>query len=205
MKNTRTFTDLDLNFLPAPSSQDRYDGIGTISFNNLNTTVIGKNTIFLTLLDVNDNLYVDDVYLGKIKSISSETSLNLYENAKINSNVSHSYKYSNPADISVKTDANAIKAAVKHLILTSNYERHFHSDIGSQVRGIMFEPATPMTQILLQRSIVDVITSYEPRVQLIDVIVSLDSSTYAANITIYFQIINTTQPLRIDLVLERTR
>jgi len=205
MKNTRTFTDLDLNFLPAPSSQDRYTGIGTITSNVLSSVITGNETIFLTLLDVNDNLYNDNnILIGKIKSISSETSLVLYENSKLTINVLP-FRYSNPADISVKTDANAIKASVKHLVLTSNYERHFHSDIGSQVRAIMFEPATPMTQILLQRSIVDVINSYEPRVQLIEVIVSLDNPSYSANVTIYFQIINTTQPLRIDLVLERAR
>jgi phage baseplate assembly protein W len=205
MKNTRTFTDLDLNFLPAPSSQDRYAGIGTIAFTNLNTIVTGTNTIFLTFLDINNNLYVNNVFLGKIKSIISDTSIELYEVVPLPSEIDIEYTYSLPADISVKTDANAIKAAVKHLVLTSNYERHFHSDIGSQVRAIMFEPATPMTQILLQRSIVDVINSYEPRVQLIEVIVSLDNPSYSANVTIYFQIINTTQPLRIDLVLERAR
>lgn len=205
MQNTRTFTDLDLNFLPAPSSQDRYIGTGTISFTNLNSIVTGTNTIFLTFLDVGNNLYVNTAFLGKIKSIISDTSIELYEVVSLPSEIHIEYSYSLPADISVKTDANAIKAAVKHLVLTSNYERHFHSDVGSQVRAIMFEPATPMTQILLQRSIVDVINSYEPRVQLIEVIVSLDNPSYSANVTIFFQIINTTQPLRIDLVLERAR
>lgn len=201
---TRTFTDIDLNFSPAPSSQDRYSGSGTISSNISTTTILGNETIFLTLLDVNDNLYINNVMLGKIKSITSETSLELYENSKLTSNLS-AYTYSNPADISLKTDANAIKASVRNLILTSNFERHFRSDIGSQVRAIMFEPATPMTQVLLKRSITDVITSYEPRVQLLDVIISMNNPTYSANITIYFQVINTTQPLRIDLVLERAR
>lgn len=205
MKNTRTFTDLDLNFKPNPSSQDRYSGIGTITYTNLNSAVVGKDTIFLTLLDVNDNLYVNSLFLGKIKSIISDTTLELYKAVSIPSGILVGYTYSNPGDISVKTDANAIKASVKHLVLTSNFERHFHSDIGSQVRAIMFEPATPLTKTILQRSIVDVITSYEPRVQLLDVIVNLDNSEHTANITIYFQIINTTQPLRIDLVLERSR
>ena len=205
MKKTRTFTDLDLNFSPAPSSQDRYVGTGTISFTNLNSIVSGINTIFLTFLEVNNNLYVDNVFLGKIKTIISDLSLELYAVAPLSSEINKTFTYSLPADISLKTDANAIKASVKHLILTSNFERHFRSDIGSQVMAIMFEPATPMTQILLQRSIVDVITSYEPRVKLIEVTVSLDNPSYSANVTIYFQIINTTQPLRIDLVLERAR
>ena len=111
----------------------------------------------------------------------------------------------NTKDVAKKTNAEAIKQSLKNLLLTQYYERPFHSQIGSQVKALMFELATPMTQILLQRSITDVITGYEPRVQLLNVIVDMNSESYSANITIYFQIINTTQPLRIDLVLERAR
>lgn len=205
MKNTRTFTDLDLNFLPAPSSQDRYTGIGTITSNVLSSVITGNETIFLTLLDVNDNLYNDNnILIGKIKSISSETSLVLYENSKLTINVLP-FMYSSPADISVKTDANAIKASVKHLILTMNHERHFNSKVGSQVKAIMFEPASPMTEILLRRSIEDTVTSFEPRAIILDIVINMDIENHTANISIYFQIVNTTQPLRIDLVLERTR
>ena len=204
MKNTRTFTDLDLNFTPAPSSQDRHLCVGTITCNIQSNVVSGIGSSFTYSISVNDNLYINNIFIGKIQSISSDTSLILFGNSKLTATNS-AFTYSTPGDVSIKTDANAIKASVKHLVLTSNYERHFHSDIGSQVRAIMFEPATPMTQILLQRSIVDVINSYEPRVQLLDVIVSLDNPSYSANVTIYFQIINTTQPLRIDLVLERAR
>ena len=203
MKNTRTFTDIDLNFLPAPSSQDRHTGIGTIT-TTLNSTVVGVDTLFVSALAVNDNLYIESKLIGKIKTINSNTSLELFANVTQPS-TNTVFKYSTPADISIKADANAIKASIKHLVLTMNYERPFHSQIGSQVKAIMFELATPMTQILLQRSITDVITGYEPRVQLLNVIVDMNSESYSANITIYFQIINTTQPLRIDLVLERAR
>jgi phage baseplate assembly protein W len=205
MKNTRTFTDLDLNFTPAPSSQDRYVGTGTISFTNLNSIVSGINAIFLTFLEVNNNLYVDNVFLGKIKTIISDSSLELYGVVSLSSEINKAFTYSLPADISVKTDANAIKASLKHLILTMNYERHFNSKVGSQVNAIMFEPASPMTEILLRRSIEDTITSFEPRVIILDIVINMDKENHTANISIYFQIVNTTQPLRIDLVLERTR
>lgn len=204
MKNTRTFTDLDLNFLPAPSSQDRYPGIGTITLTNLTSIVTGTNTIFLNLLEVGNNLYVNNVFLGKIKTINSDTNLTMFAVSKVS--VTNSiFTYSTPKDVSIKTDANAIKASVKHLILTMNHERHFNSKVGSQVTALMFEPASPMTEILLRRSIEDVITSFEPRVVILDIVINMDIETHAANISIYFQIVNTTQPLRIDLVLERTR
>jgi len=204
MKNTRTFTDIDLNFLPAPSSQDRHTGIGTITTTLNSTTVVGADSLFVSAMAEHDNLYVESKLIGKVKTITSNTSLELYTGVS-QPTTNSTFKYSTPADISIKADANAIKASIKHLVLTMNYERPFHSQIGSQVKALMFELATPMTQILLQHSITDVITGYEPRVQLLNVIVDMNSESYSANVTIYFQIINTTQPLRIDLVLERAR
>ena len=75
-------------------------------------------------------------------------------------------------DVVRKFDEEAIKAAVKNLVLTSNYERPFHSEIGSQIRGLLFEPATPMLNVMLKRAITDTIINFEPRVRLTDVTVT---------------------------------
>lgn len=108
-------------------------------------------------------------------------------------------------DLTRKFDEAAIKQAVKTLVLTSNYERPFHSDVGSQIRGLMFEPITPMLNMLIKRAIIDVITNHEPRVRLIDVLVRFSPDQNDAYVTIEFTIVNTTRPLQIDLVLTRTR
>ena len=115
------------------------------------------------------------------------------------------YRYATPGDLSLKYDGNAIKASIKNLILTMNYERPFNSALGSQSKAILFELATPMTQLMLTRSITDVINAYEPRAQLIDVSVDMFSSPQSVNIVIIFSIINTTEPLTINMVLDRTR
>lgn len=108
-------------------------------------------------------------------------------------------------DIARRYDENAVKASVKNLIMTSNYERPFHSELGSQVRALLFEPATPMTRVLLQRTIEDLITNFEPRVDLIDVRVGVSEENNAVYVTVEFKIVNTERPLTLDLVLERTR
>jgi phage baseplate assembly protein W len=108
-------------------------------------------------------------------------------------------------DITRRYDENAIKTSLKNLILTSNYERPFHSEIGSPIKRLLFEPATPMLENLIQRAIVDVVTNFEPRVQLIDVNVQLSPDTNSLYVTIEFKIVNTESPLTLDLVLERTR
>lgn len=108
-------------------------------------------------------------------------------------------------DIVRRYDENAIKAAVKHLVMTGHYERPFHSEIGSPIRQLLFDPSTPMTLVSMRVAIVDVITNYEPRVDLIDVQVFDNLDNNAVAVTIVFKIKNTTAPIQLDLVLERTR
>lgn len=108
-------------------------------------------------------------------------------------------------DIAIRYDEDAIKASVKNLVLTRNYERAFHSEVGSPVKGLLFELATPMLSTTLKRVIGDLINNFEPRVTLtnIDVNTSLDNNS--VYISIYFTILNTLRPLTLDLTLERTR
>ena len=108
-------------------------------------------------------------------------------------------------DVARRYDENAIKASVKHLLLTKNYERPFHSEIGSPIRALMFEPATPLLEVSLRRAVIDTITNFEPRVEIIDVQVFDQSDNNSVQITLIFKIVNTSRPIQLDLVLERTR
>lgn len=113
----------------------------------------------------------------------------------------------NPAtgDISKKYDENAIKQAVKNLIMTNHYERPFHPEIGSQVMGLLFENDSPMLQATLERAIIYTIENFEPRVKLISVQVSLNPDNNAAYVSITFKIVNTERPITVDFTLQRTR
>ena len=113
----------------------------------------------------------------------------------------------NPAtgDVSVKYDVNAIKQAVKNLVMTQNYERPFHPEIGSQVYSLLFDLYNPLTQIVLKEAITNTILNFEPRVVLESVDVILNNDEQSADVTIIFSIINTQQPIVLDLTLRRTR
>jgi len=108
-------------------------------------------------------------------------------------------------DLTRRYGDNAIKNALKNLILTNNFERPFHSEIGSPIRRLLFEPATPLLAASLKQAIINTINNFEPRVELINVIVSVDEDSYSVGVSIEFQVINTTRPLTLDLTLERTR
>lgn len=108
-------------------------------------------------------------------------------------------------DINIRYDADAIKASVKNLVLTQNYERPFHSEIGSPVTGLLFDLATPILSATLKRVIGDLIDNFEPRVRLTNVIVDISLDNNSAYISIYFTILNTLRPISLDILLERSR
>ena len=108
-------------------------------------------------------------------------------------------------DLVRRFDEQSIKNALKNLILTSNYERPFHSEIGSPIKRLLFEPATPMLQVMMERAITDTVNNFEPRVELLNVEVVVSEDDYTVYVSIEVRIINTSQPLTLELTLERTR
>lgn len=111
----------------------------------------------------------------------------------------------NTKDITKKRDEDAVKQALKNLILTNYYERPFHSEIGSPVRALLFELATPLTAHMMRRGIIDVIENFEPRVRVLDVNVNMKDQTNACEVSITFEIIGIQTISQLNLTLERTR
>jgi phage baseplate assembly protein W len=108
-------------------------------------------------------------------------------------------------DIPLVTDINAVKFAMKCLVLTNYYERPFHSEIGSPISRMLFENITDVLIITLRQGLANLINTYEPRVNLIDIIVIPSPDNNFIYITIYFSLKNTTKQLQLDIALERTR
>ena len=109
-------------------------------------------------------------------------------------------------DISKVTDVQAVKRSVRNLILTNHYEKPFHPEIGSGVRGILFELMTPITAHVLTQQIELVIENFEPRAKLISVRAqpNLDRNEYEC--TIEFYVTNApTELVDLTVFLERLR
>lgn len=108
-------------------------------------------------------------------------------------------------DLALKYDEQAVKSALKNLVLTNPFERPFHSEISSGVRALMFEPAGPLLNLVLQRTISDLVNNFEPRVVLLDVVVRDYPDQNSVFVRIDFKIVNTERPLNVEFTLERTR
>lgn len=108
-------------------------------------------------------------------------------------------------DIAVKTNARAISFAIKNLILTMNGERPFNSDIGTPVKRLLFELYGDTLNIVLRKMISDVIYNYEPRAVLLQVDIKGSPDNNSIYITITYKVVNTEQPITVNVILERTR
>jgi phage baseplate assembly protein W len=109
-------------------------------------------------------------------------------------------------DINKVTDVQAVKRSVRNLILTNHYEKPFHPEIGSGIRGILFEPISPLTSHILTRKVEDVIENFEPRARLIGVKAAPDLDRNAYEITIKFYVANApTELVDLTVFLERLR
>lgn len=108
-------------------------------------------------------------------------------------------------DVYVKTNEEAVKTAIKNLVLTQNYERPFHPEIGSPVYGLLFEPFTPLIKNTLEKVISQLITNYEPRATLLGVTVDDNPDQNSLDVQIDFRINNIERPITVNVNLQRTR
>ena len=109
-------------------------------------------------------------------------------------------------DISKVNDIQAVKRSVRNLVLLNAYEKPFHPEISSGVRGMLFELMTPVTAVILAKQVEDVITNFEPRVRLVSVRSLPDLDKNAYEISIEFYVVNApTELVDLTLLLERLR
>ena len=111
-------------------------------------------------------------------------------------------------DVTMVTDVQDIKRAVRNLVMTNRFEKPFHPERASHVRDLLFERFTPITFNLLRNRIETVLANYEPRVSVTDV--EIDDTGEAIdgnelNVRIFFTLRNDPQIQSVDILLERVR
>lgn len=108
-------------------------------------------------------------------------------------------------DIASLSNIEAVKRSVRNLINTNFYERPFHPEIGSNVRSILFEPVSPIVASVLERHVRDVVENFEPRAELIDVVVSDNADANEYRVQIKFYVVNSSDIADMNIFLERLR
>ena len=108
-------------------------------------------------------------------------------------------------DIIPLRDDNAIKNSIKNLLQTNRFERPFQSNLGADLRGLLFEPADDITKGLLIDQIKDVISRFEPRVFIKEVLIEDEPNKNLYRVQIQFIIKEFDIDDSVEIVLRRLR
>ena len=108
-------------------------------------------------------------------------------------------------DVNKLTDVEAVKRSVRNLINTNHFERPFHPEIGGNVRALLFENMTQLTALNLQRKIEEVLSNFEPRAKITQIIADPDMDRNGYRLEIRFYVIGIQNPITVETFLERLR
>ena len=109
-------------------------------------------------------------------------------------------------DLIALKNETAIARSLRNLVLTERGERPFQPNLGSGVNALLFENMDQITASVVRDEIINVIDSFEPRVDLIDVIVVSDFNNNTLNITIQYYVVGAEIPAQeLTFALQPTR
>lgn len=108
-------------------------------------------------------------------------------------------------DLNVLKDDNAIKNAIRNLLVTNANERPFQPFLGANLRSLLFEPADALTKIALRENILEVIKNHEPRVEVQDIDIKDLADQNAYRILLKMRIKEFDNNDTVEIVLRRLR
>jgi phage baseplate assembly protein W len=108
-------------------------------------------------------------------------------------------------DLALRRDEEAVKESLKNLILTDKGERLMRPLIGGNIKAMLFENKTPAVLKMIEIQIRNTIEEYEPRAELIDVVVNSTADSNSVRVDIRFYLLNSENPTTATIFIERTR
>jgi len=108
-------------------------------------------------------------------------------------------------DVTFKTDEDAVKASVRNLISTNNFERPFHPEIGCQIFGLLFENINPLTLDIMKQTIIDTVNKFEPRAVILDVNLNDSIDKNSIDVDVIFRLVNNEKPITLRTAITRAR
>lgn len=108
-------------------------------------------------------------------------------------------------DITILKNEDSIKRAMINLIMTEFSERLFYPEIGCGIYRVLFEQMSFMAEVTIQDHIETVLKNWEPRVLLQEVVVNANYDEERYDITVYYNITNSPDLMKIDFFLELIR
>lgn len=103
------------------------------------------------------------------------------------------------------TNERSITQSIKNLIYTNLGERLFQPTVGSDITAMLFEPNYRDYANEIELYIINTISNFEPRAEVIQVLFPEAFDENSVEITIIYRVINNAEPITLNLVLKRVR
>tara|TARA_Y100000033_G_scaffold48706_1_gene55922 strand:- start:16 stop:441 length:426 start_codon:yes stop_codon:yes gene_type:complete len=107
-------------------------------------------------------------------------------------------------DITTKKDSDAVKRAVRNIILTNNYERPFKPNFGANLRAQLFELQGIGSKKRIASDISDALSALEPRIRNVRVTFGEEKAN-SIDVRISYTIINGLGQSAVDFTVNRVR
>ena len=105
-------------------------------------------------------------------------------------------------DVVVIRDEDAIKRSVKNIIFTILGEKPFEPNFGSVISESLFDLNTSLNEVRVSDEIKQSLLNYEPRIDNINVTVTVAPDTNEMNCTVQYEIVGlSTPPQEVDVLL----
>ena len=109
-------------------------------------------------------------------------------------------------DLIALKNSSAIARSIRNIVFTQPGEKFFNPEFGSRVSESLFEVVDEVSTIAIRDEIRSSIINYEPRVNLLDVLVNPNPDENEMNVTIKYEIVGIDiSPQQLDFVLLPTR
>lgn len=109
-------------------------------------------------------------------------------------------------DLQVLKNENAIRRSVRNIVETVPFEKFFNSSFGSEVRSSLFDFVDFGTASIIKDQIETAILNFEPRVEVVNIVVKPNQDANAFSVEIVFNIIGQEFPTQeYSFLLEATR
>ena len=109
-------------------------------------------------------------------------------------------------DLPILKNERAIVRSVRNLVETIPTERFFNSDLGTDIRGSLFENFYPGMMRVIEDQIRETVYQYEPRIDNLNVELNDYQDANGYDVTVLFDIVGTSVPTQsFNFLLEPTR
>ena len=109
-------------------------------------------------------------------------------------------------DVVTIRDEDAIKRSVKNIIFTILGEKPFEPDFGSVMNQALFDLNTNLSEVRISDEIKASLDNYEPRIDNVDVSVSILADSNEMNCTVQYDITGMANPSQtVDVILQPAR